>query len=135
MPKPIKMSFMKTPSKSVPPTDKYAESAKGKKGTAGVDAAFLAEIDSWRQALAQNIALRNPKLTQRELNFAVGKTIDRIIFLRICEDRGIEPYGQLMAMQNRVSYMSVAINPFVWGGANEASHHSGSRWFRARSSG
>ena len=50
--------------------------------------------------LAQNIALRNPKLTQRELNFAVGRTIDRIIFLRICEDRGIEPEGQLMALQN-----------------------------------
>jgi len=80
--------------------DKYAETTKAKKGTAGVDAAFLAEIDSWRQALAQNIALRNPKLTQRELNFAVGKTIDRIIFLRICEDRGIEAYGKLMALQN-----------------------------------
>jgi hypothetical protein len=80
--------------------DKYAETAKAKKGTAGVDAAFLAEIDAWRQALAQNIALRNPKLSQRELNFAVGKTIDRIIFLRICEDRGIEAYGKLMALQN-----------------------------------
>ncbi|MBN1364945.1 MAG: N-6 DNA methylase [Syntrophaceae bacterium] len=80
--------------------DKYAETTKVKKGTAGVDAAFLAEIDAWRQSLAQNIALRNSKLTQRELNFAVGKTIDRIIFLRICEDRGIEPYGQLMALQN-----------------------------------
>jgi type I restriction-modification system DNA methylase subunit len=80
--------------------DKYADTTRTKKGTAGVDAAFLSEIDTWRQSLAQNIALRNPKLTQRELNFAVGKTIDRIIFLRICEDRGIEPYGQLMALQN-----------------------------------
>ncbi len=26
----------------------------------------------------------------RELNYAVQMTIDRIIFLRICEDRGIE---------------------------------------------
>ena len=80
--------------------DKYADTTRTKKGTAGVDAAFLSEIDTWRQSLAQNIALRNPKLSQRELNFAVGKTIDRIIFLRICEDRGIEPYGQLMALQN-----------------------------------
>jgi type I restriction-modification system DNA methylase subunit/predicted type IV restriction endonuclease len=80
--------------------DKYAETNKTKRGTAGVDAAFLSEIDSWRQALAQNIALRNLSLTQRELNFAVTKTIDRIIFLRICEDRGIEPYGRLMALQN-----------------------------------
>jgi type I restriction-modification system DNA methylase subunit len=80
--------------------DKYAETTKTKRGTAGVDAAFLSEIDSWRQALAQNIALRNLSLTQRELNYAVTKTIDRIIFLRICEDRGIEPYGRLMALQN-----------------------------------
>jgi type I restriction-modification system DNA methylase subunit len=80
--------------------DKYADTTRTKKGTAGVDAAFLSEIDAWRQSLAHNIALRNPKLSQRELNFAVGKTIDRIIFLRICEDRGIEPYGQLMALQN-----------------------------------
>ena len=28
------------------------------------------------------------------------RTIDRIIFLRICEDRGIETYGQLMALRN-----------------------------------
>jgi hypothetical protein len=80
--------------------DRYAKSARRKKGTAGVDAAFLSDIDAWRQSLAQIIALRNPKLTQRELNFAVGKTIDRIIFLRICEDRGIEPNAQLMALQN-----------------------------------
>lgn len=80
--------------------DKYAETTKTKRGTAGVDAAFLSEIDSWRQTLAQNIALRNLSLTQREINFAVTKTIDRIIFLRICEDRGIEPYGRLMALQN-----------------------------------
>ncbi len=50
--------------------------------------------------LAKNIALRNPKITQRELNFAVQQTIDRIIFLRICEDRGIELYGRLQALQN-----------------------------------
>ena len=80
--------------------DKYADTARLKKGTAEVDKAFLSDIEAWRQSLAQNIALRNPKLTQRELNFAVGRTIDRIIFLRICEDRGIEPDVQLMALQN-----------------------------------
>ncbi len=80
--------------------DKYAESQKAKKGTTQVDAAFLAEIERWRETLARNLALRNPGLTQRELNFAVQITIDRLIFLRICEDRGIEPYGRLMALQN-----------------------------------
>jgi hypothetical protein len=75
--------------------DKYAEGIKGRKGTAEVDDAFLAEIERWRELLARNFALRNPDLNVRELNYAVQMTIDRIIFLRICEDRGIEPYGRL----------------------------------------
>jgi hypothetical protein len=78
--------------------DRYAESAKMKRGTAEVDTAFLKEIESWREKLAHNLALRNPGLSQRELNFAVQRTIDRIIFLRICEDRGIEPYGGLQGL-------------------------------------
>jgi methylase of polypeptide subunit release factors/predicted type IV restriction endonuclease len=80
--------------------DKYAETNKRKKGTAEVDDVFLSEIESWREHLAQNIALRNPELSQAALNYSVQQTIDRIIFLRICEDRGIEPYGQLQALQN-----------------------------------
>jgi hypothetical protein len=80
--------------------DKYAETSRIKKGTAEVDAAFLMEIESWRDLLARNLAVRNPGLSQRELNFAVQRTIDRIIFLRICEDRGIEIYGRLMALLN-----------------------------------
>lgn len=75
--------------------DTYAEATKGKRGTAEVDVAFLQEIESWREILAHQIALRNKTLTQRELNFAVQMTIDRIIFLRICEDRGIEEYERL----------------------------------------
>lgn len=68
---------------------------KGGKGTASIDDAFLAEIEGWRDILAKNIAIRNRDLSVRELNAAVQKTIDRIIFLRICEDRGVEEYGQL----------------------------------------
>ena len=105
--------------------DKYASGSKGKRGTSEVDSAFLEEIEGWRDLLARNIALRNSALvgappgrdsraghaptetqgglSQRELNFAVQQTIDRIIFLRICEDRGIEPYGRLMALQNGVN--------------------------------
>jgi hypothetical protein len=79
--------------------DKYAESKK-KRGTAEVDEAFLKEIEGWREVLARNLALRNPALSQRELNYAVQKTIDRIIFLRICEDRGIEPADRLRAVTN-----------------------------------
>ncbi|MFW6124814.1 MAG: type I restriction endonuclease, partial [Pirellulales bacterium] len=80
--------------------DRYVAAAPRKRGTAEVDGEFLKEIERWRELLARNFALRNPKLTVRELNFAVQRTIDRVVFLRMCEDRGVEPYGQLQALLN-----------------------------------
>ena len=80
--------------------DKFAESERQKRGTAEVDAEFLKEIESWREALAKDIAMKNPRLTVPELNFTVQLTIDRIIFLRMCEDRGIEHYGQIQNLLN-----------------------------------
>lgn len=78
--------------------DKYATTAKGKRGTAEFDDEFLRDMEHWRVVLARNLALRNATLTQRDLNFAVQRILDRIIFLRIAEDRGIESYGQLQAL-------------------------------------
>ena len=75
--------------------DRYAESTKKKRGTSEVDDAFLSEIENWRELFARNIALRNPEISIEELNFSVQKIIDRLIFLRMCEDRGAEPYEQL----------------------------------------
>ena len=79
--------------------DRFAVSER-KRGTATVDAEFLAEIEGWREALARNVALRNPTLEVRDVNFAVQRTIDRLIFLRICEDRGVETYGQIQGLLN-----------------------------------
>ena len=75
--------------------DTFTEGTKKKRGTQEVDSAFLEEMEEWRVSLAKNIALRNPLIGARMLNHAVQLTIDRLIFLRMCEDRGIEPYSQL----------------------------------------
>lgn len=80
--------------------DKFAESTKARRGTASFDDDFLKTIETWRADLARILALRNPRLSQRELNFAVQRIIDRIIFLRICEGRGIEDHGRLKALVN-----------------------------------
>ncbi len=92
--------------------DRYAEATRLKRGTAGVDEAFLKEIEGWRELLAKNIALRNPALSQRELNAAVTLTINRIIFLRICEDRGIETYGRLQALLNGTNVYARLVQHF-----------------------
>ncbi len=65
------------------------------RGLFSVDQAFLREMESWREILAREIALHNRALSQRQLNLLVQRTIDRIVFLRIAEDRDIEAYGRL----------------------------------------
>ena len=79
--------------------DRYAGTTRGR-GAEEFDDAFLEEIEEWRKSLASNLALRNNSLDQRTLNFAVQRIIDRIIFLRIAEDRGSEHAGQLQALLN-----------------------------------
>src|SRR5438067_11352413 len=65
-----------------------------------MDDALLDDIERWRADLARNLALRHTKLSQPDLNLSVQRAIDRIVFLRICEDRRIEVYGRLQALLN-----------------------------------
>ena len=80
--------------------DKYAADKKNKRGTTEVDSAFLEEIAGWREILARIIALRNSDLSTKDLNYAVQAIVDRIVFLRICEDRGIERSMRLQDLLN-----------------------------------
>jgi len=75
--------------------DRYVASSKNKKGTSEVDKEILKLIEAWRSELAKNLASNNKKLDLYNLNTAVQKIIDRIIFLRIAEDRNIEEYNNL----------------------------------------
>ncbi len=75
--------------------DKYIQSDTAKKGTQTPDKDFVVSLDKWRKFIAIDIAKNNLKLNEDELNFAVQLIIDRLIFLRFCEDRGVETYGQL----------------------------------------
>lgn len=72
--------------------DKYAESERDKKGSSQITDEFLKEIEDWRERLAKNIAVRNSELNIEGINYAVQKTIDRILFLIICEYKNIEKY-------------------------------------------
>ncbi|MCZ2442834.1 MAG: N-6 DNA methylase [Flavobacteriales bacterium] len=89
--------------------DHFIRDAKKKKGTTAVDKEFLKEMEKWRSDLAKNIALRNT-IDIHALNYVVQATIDRILFLRICEDRNIEEYGRLqkVAAANNI-YKNLAV--------------------------
>ena len=74
--------------------EKYNADTKNKKGTESVDIDFLNSLDNLRTKLASSISKLN-SISERDLNFAVQHIIDRIIFLRVAEDRGVENYGDL----------------------------------------
>ena len=79
--------------------EKFKKSDK-KRGTQEVDGAFLEDIEKWREDLAKNL-VKNNTLDERELNSIVQRTIDRIIFLRICEDRGMETENSLLKLTEK----------------------------------
>jgi adenine-specific DNA-methyltransferase len=92
--------------------DKFIAADKNKKGTATVDREFLTSLDEWRKQLALNIALRNETLNEDELNFVVQQNLDRIIFLRIAEDRGVEEYGRLQHLLKGEDYYANLLTYF-----------------------
>ena len=56
---------------------------------------FLDQIENWRKKLAQSAIMSNKGLTTEAVNFLIQRLLNRIIFLRICEDRTLEKYETL----------------------------------------
>lgn len=61
---------------------------------------FLQQIETWRERLGRDILANNPKLDNSKINFLVQRLLNRIIFLRICEDRGIEADKTLQGIKS-----------------------------------
>ncbi|MDR1478682.1 MAG: N-6 DNA methylase [Planctomycetaceae bacterium] len=81
----------------------YVNENKKVKGVSEVDKEFLNFIEGWRIELAKNIVLNNPELSIFDINISVQKIIDRLLFLRIAEDKGIESYGILQKESQKPS--------------------------------
>lgn len=61
-----------------------------------VDHLFLTQINEWRIQLGTEIYKYAPATTEQLLNDYVQSYINRIIFLRVCEDRNLEIYQTLL---------------------------------------
>ncbi len=71
-----------------------------------VDKEFLKSLETWRTYLATNIAQNNKQLDEEAINYCVQQTIDRIVFLKICEDRDVEQSGTLKNSTKKGNYYS-----------------------------
>ena len=100
--------------------DKFADKKKKQQQT--FDNEFLKSIQDYRKILAENIVSKNKKLIfdkadpdilkQQKLNEVVRKTIDRLIFLRIAEDRNIETEEQLLKISKGKAIYDQLLNLF-----------------------
>ncbi len=81
--------------------EKYAGTLTKPRGKAGkkgivrgryqqVDEAFLELLDGYRDTLAHAFKNKNPQLDGESLTEAVQRTLDRLVFIRFLEDKGIE---------------------------------------------
>ena len=59
------------------------------RGAQPVDRSFLAELDDWRKRVARDLYDRNPELNHWDIAEATQRILDRVVFTRVMEDRGI----------------------------------------------
>ena len=59
---------------------------------------FLRQIKEWRLGLCADMHKNNAGLSEEDVNLLSQRILNRIVFLRICEDRNHEQFGQLKSI-------------------------------------
>lgn len=76
-----------------------------------IDNLFLKQINEWRKALGSEIYKHEPKIDEQQLNDIVQSYLNRVLFLRVCEDRNLEDYQTLLKFANTNDFKAL-INKF-----------------------
>ena len=72
-----------------------------------VDDLFLSQINDWRKLLGTEIYKCSPDITDKLLNDYVQSYLNRILFLRVCEDRNLEQYQTLLNFANKNDFKAL----------------------------
>lgn len=75
--------------------DEYFSAQTVNRAEEAIDLFFLKRLNQWRLTLAADIIADKPNTAPQTVNEIVERFILRILFLRMCEDRGIQTYQQL----------------------------------------
>ncbi len=62
---------------------------------------FLEQINNWRLTLANEIHRECPEMPLDQLSDIVQSYINKLLFLRVCEDRNIEAYQELLSIAEK----------------------------------
>lgn len=77
-----------------------------------IDHHFLNQINQWRKELGTEVCKHSPGIKEHLLNDVVQSYLNRILFLRVCEDRNIEQYKTLSKLANEGKFEAL-IQKFV----------------------
>ena len=66
-----------------------------------MSSSLVKKIRRWRILLGESLCMNNPSLSDSALNLIVQRFIHSVIFLRICEDRGIENTDRLLKLSHQ----------------------------------
>ena len=96
--------------------NKEAEKWGKKTKKTSIDKQLLADFTRFREMLSRNITKLNQSkhLTEEELDESVQRTLDRLIFIRNCEDRELEAKTLISSMRE---WESRGIEPMIFGGS------------------
>ncbi len=72
-----------------------------------IDTHFLKQINEWRLQLGSEIFNSDKNIKEDVLNDTVQSYINRILFLRVCEDREIEQYQTLLNFANQTDFKAL----------------------------
>ncbi|MEO6134551.1 MAG: DNA methyltransferase [Ginsengibacter sp.] len=72
-----------------------------------IDNLFLNQINEWRKLLGFEIYKHQPKIDEQQLNDVVQSYLNKILFLRVCEDRNLEEYQTLLKFANACDFKAL----------------------------
>lgn len=72
-----------------------------------IDKLFLKQINEWRLMLGKQILSAKPDMEIEHLGDVVQSYINKILFLRVCEDRNIESYQALLNIADHNSHQEL----------------------------
>ena len=87
--------------------DQEWKSIEQKLSLFSIDNLFLDQINEWRKLLGTEIHRYDPDISEQLLNDYVQSYINRIIFLRVCEDRNLETYQTLLQFANQGNFKAL----------------------------
>ena len=87
--------------------DEEWKSIEEKLSLFSIDHLFLNQINEWRKQLGAEIYKHDSKISEQLLNDYVQSYINRIIFLRVCEDRDLETYQTLLQYADQQDFKAL----------------------------